>query len=1042
MQRLLGGALGTEKQKSSSVLFTFEIMNRLRYLLIGILFYSISGKAYEQQNGLEYIINTNSISHVPYEAVLYKCVNDVEVVNIPAKITVKYKIWTGGNNYSNEQVTVPVKLYNTNLGAESYQPFYHCKKVKRINIAAGINTIVGAIFNGCASLEQVNVNEANENYMSKDGILYDKNQTTIVRIPPSCKTLPTLSNISTIGDYAYAQCPIEELSIPASVLNIGKGAFVECAKLKKVYTASLSSWLSIKFGDTNANPLYLAHHLYLSSGHQGNEEITDITIPQQIRTIESFSFAGALFKSVSFHENISRIGEYIFDGGVIDSIYCAKNKDIYIYRSFDRSEINKAEIHSINYLGSEYLGCVKECYVGEDITELPTWAFRGFGGTVILHDNINAIGNYAFKESVKNVLVKPGTISLLNLLNNKYEEEAIYSIIDVNTKEEIMAPALKLLQATQTTLSLSIDNKIDGFSYYSKYRINYSDETTNFMTGDQCLITGCNPENEITFNLYASWGSTEKIIGRFTFKTEGLSPKIKFISKTASAVFIEGSYNKGDAIINSEEVAICTMKTTSSSDRNAYYSQYSHSIASSYYYNNYYLAEETEPVENSRTKIYGLTPSSSYYAIYFVRVGKEEYRVIVPFATPALKLTTDKPKVTNKGEAIVSATTNMDEAETHTGFEWRKTDAPDVVDSRQCEAIIYNGKMEGKIKNLDASVYWKVRAYYKANSGKMYYGDWVGFDPSDFSYFEPSVHTYSSPVVDGNAVMLNGMVVEGSDEIQEQGFEYWKDSVNSRNQTRAPSNVQRVTATGERMTATLTGLAVGTQYGFRAFAKTAKGTFYGEEQTFTTERSSSGEGDDTGTPYTITTSAAGYATFYDSKSAYTLPSELTAQVVTDFANNKLVYETIGSTVPKGVAVMLMSNNKRAASYTMSPTSSSATYASTNLLHGSDAATTTSGSGYHYKLSFGKSGSSQSSVFGWYWGNQNGGAFQIDGHKAWLVLPKSANTRSFSIDGEATGIVNVDNVNSETVYYDLQGRRINSPVAKGVYIVNGKKITIK
>ena len=195
-------------------------------------------------------------------------------------------------------------------------------------------------------------------------------------------------------------------------------------------------------------------------------------------------------------------------------------------------------------------------------------------------------------------------------------------------------------------------------------------------------------------------------------------------------------------------------------------------------------------------------------------------------------------------------------------------------------------------------------------------------------------------------------------------------------------------------------------------------------------------------------SPTGYATFYFSESAYNLPSGLSAQVVTNASNNKLTYKTIADgsvsgVVPKGTAVMLASDNKSSGTYTLTPTESSTTYNGTNLLRGSDDATTTTGDGYHYKLSYGKSGSSLSNVFGWYWGAQNGGSFQIEGHKAWLVVPKSAaSTRGFTAEGDATDIAEFNAEDGEAVYYDLQGRRVEKPTKKGVYIKNGKKITIK
>lgn len=195
---------------------------------------------------------------------------------------------------------------------------------------------------------------------------------------------------------------------------------------------------------------------------------------------------------------------------------------------------------------------------------------------------------------------------------------------------------------------------------------------------------------------------------------------------------------------------------------------------------------------------------------------------------------------------------------------------------------------------------------------------------------------------------------------------------------------------------------------------------------------------------TVTTSDLGYATFYDSKSAYVLPASLSAQAVTSITNDKLSYQKlIDNIVPAGTPVMLTNSRRQSETFTLTPSESTVSYSGTNLLHGSDEATTTTGDGYHYKMSYGKSGSNMSNVFGWYWGTQNGGAFQIEGHKAWLVIPKSsAATRGFAIDGNATGIDSLPSSEPENaVYYDLQGRRIDKP-AKGVYINRGKKVIIK
>ena len=67
-------------------------------------------------------------------------------------------------------------------------------------------------------------------------------------------------------------------------------------------------------------------------------------------------------------------------------------------------------------------------------------------------------------------------------------------------------------------------------------------------------------------------------------------------------------------------------------------------------------------------------------------------------------------------------------------------------------------------------------------------------------------------------------------------------------------------------------------------------------------------------------------------------------------------------------------------------------------------------------------------------------------KAYLPKPQSNDARSLSIsfdDNGTTAISNVAGKASEEFgeFYDLQGRRVESP-AKGLYIVNGKKVVIK
>ena len=206
----------------------------------------------------------------------------------------------------------------------------------------------------------------------------------------------------------------------------------------------------------------------------------------------------------------------------------------------------------------------------------------------------------------------------------------------------------------------------------------------------------------------------------------------------------------------------------------------------------------------------------------------------------------------------------------------------------------------------------------------------------------------------------------------------------------------------------------------------------------------------------VVLSDAGYATFYDEMYDYLLPTDLKAYIVTNATGEKLNYALIadgerGAFIPSGVGVLLKNKERRADSYVLTPLESTTTYSGANLLHGSDEATTTSADGdcVFYKLAYGPNGTKYSTTLGWFWGDDDGKPFDIEGHKAWLAIPKSVAVKSrplfYSIDGNAIELELIEEVatdDDDDEWYDLQGRRVDHPSQRGIYIQNGKKVFIK
>ena len=227
----------------------------------------------------------------------------------------------------------------------------------------------------------------------------------------------------------------------------------------------------------------------------------------------------------------------------------------------------------------------------------------------------------------------------------------------------------------------------------------------------------------------------------------------------------------------------------------------------------------------------GLEPNNSYYETYYLYADDDYYQTATNrFYTNWLSMTTQAAQAISDTKMRLMAETNCDDEAMRCGFEWRRYDAPDEMPSSSASCAVYNGYLMGTLSNLTPNVYYKYRPYYKADSGRKYYGNWVAFLTADAAvFFEPEVHTFEAQEVADQTAKVRGYVLAGSDDILEQGFEYWSDTGNHLKQT----------SSGMLMSTTLNNLTKETDYYFRSYVKTDKKTLYGEELKFHTLGNSS-----------------------------------------------------------------------------------------------------------------------------------------------------------------------------------------------------------
>ena len=264
-------------------------------------------------------------------------------------------------------------------------------------------------------------------------------------------------------------------------------------------------------------------------------------------------------------------------------------------------------------------------------------------------------------------------------------------------------------------------------------------------------------------------------------------------------------------------------------------------ISSAQVYNKYGI--EIPSIGDNKYKATGLAIDTQHDLKITIRyTDGNKADIVKTYRTLNPELTIQQPKCVSSTCAIVSATTHLSDDETSLGFQWKKYDAPESLKPNEAYAAVYNGTLEGYLKNLQPTSYYNVRAFYKTEEEGYYYSDWVTFDPSDFSYFEPTVHTYPVTAVTDYTATVRGYALAGTDAIAEQGFEYWEANGGAATpkmertaaMATAEEGYQTVLATGQVMQAVLDNLKPMTTYIFRAFVRTESGTTYGEEQTFTT----------------------------------------------------------------------------------------------------------------------------------------------------------------------------------------------------------------
>lgn len=291
----------------------------------------------------------------------------------------------------------------TTIGIEA---FAGCTSLREIVILDGVTEIGPYAFDACTSLTSIDVEINNEFYSSLNGVLYNKEKTTLIHYPagkidPSfvipnsvtsivpyafsgCISLQSVtfeenSKLTSIDTAAFMQCfSLLFITVPDKVESIGQMAFAGCTSLETVffdensqltnigdsafvYCSSLTE-ISIPVNVTNIGTAAFGECTAL----------TEINIPDNVKNIEQVAFYGCTsLTAINIPSSVESIGYGAFEGCTSLSAVYIKNIDAWCNIVFDDIASSPLVIAVVN--GSHcplYLN-------NEPVTEITFSASRG-----------------------------------------------------------------------------------------------------------------------------------------------------------------------------------------------------------------------------------------------------------------------------------------------------------------------------------------------------------------------------------------------------------------------------------------------------------------------------------------------------------------------------------------------------------------------------------------------------------------------------------------------------------------------------------------
>ncbi len=205
----------------------------------------------------------------------------------------------------------------TGIGDEA---FYYCRILTNVTLGAGVTTLGNSVFAWCYKLMAISVDTANSSLSSVDGVLFNRDQTTLMHYPKGrvAASYSIPEGVYLIGDSAFASClGLTRVVIPDSVAIIGSSAFGACSGLTNVTMGGgLATVGDGAFaGCSKLGSVTLGGGVSTIGTHafDGCQGLTNVIFPDSLTTIDHFAFKDCFrLTSVTIPSGVNTIGKGAF----------------------------------------------------------------------------------------------------------------------------------------------------------------------------------------------------------------------------------------------------------------------------------------------------------------------------------------------------------------------------------------------------------------------------------------------------------------------------------------------------------------------------------------------------------------------------------------------------------------------------------------------------------------------------------------------------------------------------------------------------------